>query len=247
MKTAIMMGNNGIANNLKTNLISCWEINETSGGGLFDAYASNDFTIFNLTLNQSGATSALTPSAFFNGTTGHAETSIDNSDLPILNQSISMWFKKSGSLETSIGGLLTRTGPGIVTKHTYVLKLASDDKLSYEYTDSVGQFSSVTYAPTTDIWLNNWVNVVVTRGGSNMKIYVNNVLKATASGGNGSMVQSISKTDSLGVFNHENNYDFNYFKGYIDQTAMWESELSEEDINDIWRNGSGLAYTDWEI
>ena len=97
--------------------------------------------------------------------------------------------------------------------------------------------SSDTDAP---ISLNQWHHVVWTYDNTNAKVYVDGSLKNTTSLSG----QAITNTDNLyiGALNN-NGSSVNYWKGFINDVAIWDSALTANEITALYNSGLPLLPT----
>ena len=77
-----------------------------------------------------------------------------------------------------------------------------------------------------------WYHIVGTFDGSNVKVYLNGVLEDTTAA-SGSLDQS---TDIVSIAKGLNNNAYN-FNGKIDETAIWNTALTQAQINQVYNNG----------
>ena len=235
---------------LKTNLLSCWEFNESIGNSPIDAHGSNDLTGTGVLTKQTGI---LDKCYKYDGVNDYCYYNASNNNLsPQSNHSISVWFKKiadtADNTNELIGKYYSSTGLRIYTfdtiKSTHAT-LPNYLRCSYYDTSNVG--TTCQYAPGSDIWIGNWMHVVFTRAGSAMKLYVNGDEVATASGGNGSMQQTTNTAvkDMIGAQSKSTTIPDSFTNAYIDQTAVWRKALSADEIYALYNGGIGLPYTQW--
>jgi hypothetical protein len=240
---------------LLTGLISVYDFEETVGSVAYDTTASsNDLTITGATLNQTGK---LNQCFDYSGSFQYCVYNQANNNLaPTSNHSISAWIKREGNAQDGGGG--TQGAGQIMSKYysstgnrQYTFGLINDNnpstpnrvQVSYYDTSNTGTF--LNYDPPTDIWTNNWMHVVYTRSGADMSFYVNGLLVATSSGGNGSMRQATTYRDYIGACNRSSYTPDQFFNGKIDQVAVWSVELSHAQVRGLYNVGAGLPYTLW--
>jgi hypothetical protein len=245
--------------NLRTGLIAVYDFEETSGAIAYDNTPSSyNLTIGNnVALNQTGILSkcfnynaSTTAYCYYNS----ASNNLD----PISNHSIAMWVKRLGDAKNGAGSTTNMIGT-LISKYwsaggyrVYFMQLhnathsTDPNKLSTNYWDSANVGTSITYVPASDIWTNNWNHIVYTRAGSSMNLYINGDNVASLSGGNGSMKQQTATVrDYIGALNRSSYTPDQFFNGLIDQTAIWNIELTQAQVTALYNGGSGLAYTNW--
>jgi hypothetical protein len=114
------------------------------------------------------------------------------------------------------------------------------------YYDSTDTAAAVTYSPGSDIWTNNWNHIVYTRDISVMKLYLNGNLVKTTPGGNGFMQQTTTTVRDYFAALHNSTYTPDQlFNGLIDQVAIWNITLDQDQINALWNNNMGRPYSEW--
>ena len=251
MKTAIMLGKQicPTINILKSGLLAIWGFNELLGVTALDSYLNNyDLTKSgSYTNNQTGVSNDLTPCILLDGTTGYAYLDDGSVIAPINNHSISIWIKQTS---TPIGSsvLVTRIEGGATV---YDLQLSDSglgtSSLSYTYTMPNNSRAGVVTGSPSSIWLNNWKHIVASRAGDFINIYIDSVLAASSNVGTGISIVRDTLKDRVGAYGASfGTFDTEkHFEGYIDQTAVWNRGLTQDDVCNLYNFGKGLPYTDW--
>ena len=218
---------------LKTNLISVWELDETSGATATDEHGTNNGTNFGATINQTGIIDKAYD--YTGGTTERVEltTGLFEGNA---ESSVSVWFKVDNTSGTK--GIVTQWYDGTVNKRSVLIRLSNASLQFYTYTTS--QVGGTYYTVSTA----TWYHVVCVYNGSTMRIYVDGTLDGT----------SFSQTGNLGAGTDHVGYVGNYYTatattlshdGLIDQVAIWDRALTQTDVDDLYNSGSGLAYSGW--
>ena len=136
----------------------------------------------------------------------------------------------------------------------FILGIVADNhatvpnRVQWGYYDSAGTATNLLWnAAGPDIWINNWMHLVGTRDGSDLKFYLNGVLTESITGGNGSMHQNISSVakDEIGSLSKSTTIPDAFWDGKIDQVASWSTALNQEQVDVLYNSGNGLAYTGW--
>jgi hypothetical protein len=238
---------------LKTGLISVWDFEETSGTSVADTHSNNDLTNVGATINQTGK---LSQCYSYDGYDDRVYFDAASDNLtPISNHSISAWVKRLGN---STGGAAS-TGV-IMSKYwsTFNFRIywiditnsnwpTDPNRLRWEYWDSTSTKGTCNYVPISDIWTNEWMHIVVTRNTTTMKIYVNGNNVATETDqGNGSMIQTTSTVrDTIGCVSRSSFTPDLFFNGLIDQVAVWNITLSQEQVKQLYNGNNGFPYSNW--
>jgi hypothetical protein len=219
---------------LTTNLVAYFKLSDVN-----DYYGS-----FNLTNTNSVA--------FNTGKVGNAaDTGASNTDkrLSVANDlgvtngnfSVSLWINVT-------------TAPATDTSPTPFTLIDEGTDVNYEirYADVAGtkklrfnrgkenvanQFSDYDVTLTTG----TWYHIVYTYDGTNIRGYVNNVLRAgpTAASGNGSG----SSGEGLFLFVDYGLTASKFFSGLIDEIGIWTKALTTTEINDLYNAGNGQTMT----
>lgn len=83
---------------------------------------------------------------------------------------------------------------------------------------------------------NTWAHAVVTYTGppsNTIRVYVNNILRNT-------IVRTMNFSNRNVEIGYLNNGQF--WNGQIDECAIWNRQLSVNEIAELWNNGNGLTY-----
>ena len=101
----------------------------------------------------------------------------------------------------------------------------------------------------TNISTDNWHHVVLNYNSSGFKAYLNgNEVGSKSPGVN---INNHGNDDNIGKVNSETKFhdgdfvgDQYYFKGKIDEFGIWNSNLTEQEIINLYNNGNGKKYSD---
>lgn len=213
------------------NRIGEWELNENSGSTAHDiSILQHDGTVTGATWTGGMFGSALS----FNGTSSNY-VNISNADTNIGNNfTISVWIK--AIQDRSNHQVFIAKGP----KNTghYELYIDTSGILKF-YSNDIGDISSNTVVDN-----NNWHHVVVTYDGSNMKFYVDKVLKNSpaASG----TVADETETMRLGSL-VDGTLPYN---GLLDEVRIFNRALTQTEIKYLYKNISNYnkqIYSEWKL
>ena len=217
---------------LKNSLLACWEMDETSGTNVSDSHtAGKDGTLTGGTI---GSTGHIDKAIDYTGGTSDKVTIPTGVSYDFAEWSCSIWFKVDNLTGTK--GLFSHWyAPG---NRSNLIRLSASAVQWYSYTSAQigGTFLTVSTA--------TWYHVVCVYNGSTMRVYLDGTLDAT----------SFSQTGNTGETGDNSAYIGNYFTtpsnenshdGLIDQVATWSRALTQDDVDDLYNSGSGLAYSSW--
>jgi len=225
---------------LKTDLVSCWEFDETTGSIAYDAHGSNDGTNVGATVNQTSVGN-LGKCYTFNGTTNYVNVGSDSALDNLAQKSLSVWININGGGESNAGRYFDKGGT------SGWLFFGGYQTVSFIHGFSSNRVYGITN--TGVISTTGWYHLVLTYDNSSLTnvplLYINGVLTGWASG----TYESPSGTpndDSSYVITLGNNIATNRaFKGLMDQPTIWNRILTSSEITEIYNSGNGLAYHNW--
>jgi hypothetical protein len=206
---------------------SYWRLGETSGTTAADEVGANTGNYTNVTLNQPGAlVSEINPSASFDGTSSYVlvpeSSSLDMSSAV----TVEFWAKRrtvSGTYQVVVG----KPGNGQTKLENYAVWLNTSN-VYQAYFGNGTTYVSVTTPAVTDT---NWHYIVATDDGSSAKIYLDGVLRGSAS-------TTLKLTPNLNPLNigRANNGAY-FFNGWIDEVAIYPTALSSGTIQAHYTKG----------
>jgi hypothetical protein len=236
---------------LKAGLVSCFELQETSGSTITDS-AQDGFHCTAVNTPTLGASGKIGNAIEFNGTNEYLRYPNLATGSSVLSPkqeiSVSAWVYRLGNSVDATEAIASRYFASNGYRDWIVGIEQSDKSLRWHYQDSALTHNLLYYYPGSDIWTNNWVHVVCTRFGASMKIYINGVLEASNTLGNG--LSSAADSSSNATFNIGNvarsatTPDL-YFYGRLEQVAVWNRELTQADVDNLYNSGAGRAYSSW--
>jgi hypothetical protein len=196
--------------------VSYWRLGETSGTSAADELGANPGTYSNVLLNQPGALACdSNPSASFDGVQSYLRVP----GSPSLNMTtavtVEFWAKRrtiSGTYQVLVG----KPGDGQSQNENYAVWLTTSNK----YTAYFGNGTTYVAVQTPAITDTNWHYVVTTDDGSTAKIYLDGVLKQTAS----TTLSLTPNSQPLNIGRTNNNRYF--FNGWLDEMAIYPTALS---------------------
>ena len=238
---------------LLTGLLSVWEFDETSGTVAYDGTSSDrDLTIVGATVNQTGKQGKC---ILLDGVNDYAYWNVASDALNTDNFTISAWIYRTGNSTgggATAGGIMTKyySGTGYRCYGTAVMN--SNDAtypngFQFYYYNTSNGITSVIWLPGSDIWTNDWVHVVFTKNSTTIALYVDGEYKDGATG-TIAAVKKMTATvrDMIGGWSRSSTTPDCFFKGYIDQPAKWNYALSQEQIDGLFNDGNGLAFSAWQ-
>jgi len=223
-------------------LVGYWPFNgnanDESGNG-----RNGQVTDATLTADQFGNSS----SAYNFDYTGYSNGSLDDmiyvphdNGLNSQQLSVSCWFKPTawsypGNPGSSAVFKRTENGYDNPPGEFWYIVFNDDGKLvAGLISDSQG--NSPVESPTGAITLGNWCHAVLTYDGGVEKLYLNGNLIDQVSGSNLLSTQGTSGL-SFGVSYQANGY-WRPFNGDIDESAVWNRALTEQEITDLYNSNS---------
>ena len=232
-----LAGQGGANTTLKIDLISIWEMDETSGTTMFDSHGSNDGEISaTVTINQTGI---INKSYYFDATDDRIIVPHSSTLSPSGDMSFAAWVKGT----TVDGAFIVIMNKDAVTSNRQ-FTFAIDN---YKY-PRLYFFSSSGYSgrlSNTKVMDGNWYYIVATYTASNglINFYVNGSLAngtqdATTSGGMN------SGTADMWV-GYRSYGSATRMYGNYDQLAIWNKLLSTDEISLLYNSGNGLPYSEW--
>ena len=226
-------------NSFRDNIVSLWELNETTGTNAADAVGSNDGTYTNTpTLAQSTVTN-LTYSVLFDGEDQYVNCGTDASlDAGSDDFTLACWIKTSGQITDIrvIGGKGgTFTGG---KRYTFFI---NNGKWFFDIDDNSAAKNVIANSDLDD---SAWHFLVGVRDGNNLRFYVDGV-EQTASPiditGYGSL--DSAKPFLIGALEREDTDVVDLeFPGYIDQPMFIKRVWSQSDIDYWYNEGAGRAH-----
>lgn len=233
----------GQTTTLKQGLISCWELNETSGTTAYDSHGSNHLTNVVATVNQTGKIGA---AYSFDGSSSQLNLANAASLAGLPSITVSAW-----------GRLAVLDAGG--NYRTLVCKLHSSWAVPYYqfhfrvryynaefFVGNNSAFSGTSYNNIIN-QANVWYHFVGTYDGSNgaIRVYINNVVGTPNTLSGGGNIGSANTPMAIGDDTTDYVSTFRNWQGLIDQVGIWNRVLNTSEIAALYNSGSGLAYLNW--
>ena len=212
--------------------LSYWRLGEATGTTAGDSAGSNTGALRGgVTLGAPGALAGdADPSMTFDGTTGYVSVANSASLNPTGDLTVEAWAKP-GLLDSKTRAVVHKGGTAGYPSYQYRLGLASSN--FWRGTVYVGSTNFTVTSPSQAKPL-EWTHLAMTRSGSTLRLYLNGtaVATATATGplNTSSGILAIGRTGAVSV---------DYFKGSIDEVALYPSALSATAIAAHYRIGTG--------
>ena len=213
-------------------LVAYYKFDETSGNGA-DATA-NARTMTNINTATYGA-GKINNSVILNGSNQY----LTNSSFPTTHNngfSFAAWVKATDYTPDSFKSILWQKESGSFGQITLVIRPTGVIEMS------VGNgLASVKARTTTTLTNGTWYHVVGTvLNNGDVKIYLNGNLEDTAAYA-GIMANLTSKI-LIGASETQEGSIKSYFDGQIDEVAIFDRELTQQDITDLYNGDKGLTY-----
>ena len=215
---------------LKTGLIGCWELNETSGTVAEDVHGTNDLTISGATINQTGK---LDKCYSFDGNDHlYRNTGL----VSVFPFTIAAWFKTSTTPAATM--TIMSVGDKDIFNKLVGFGVSTTGKLLiYNYNSTF--LSATSVASFND---GNWhLAVAVFNSNTDKRLYVDGALVATLS----TSCLVPAGIDNITIGKLARYVTDGYFTGNIDQSDIWSKALTGTEIAALYNGGAGLAYSAW--
>ncbi|MGQ8337106.1 LamG-like jellyroll fold domain-containing protein [Sunxiuqinia sp. A32] len=210
---------------LTSGLVSVWEFDETTGTTASDSYGSNDGVISGVTIGQAGK---IGKAYSYDGVDDYVEVNYDPS-LVSDNFTVSMWINPTSFDGETHGVYRSADGNGYSAGYRFTVYAS----INLSWGDGASPSGNLEVGPKNP---GVWTHVAATYDGTTMKVYYN-----------GAFVDS--STDSYGTNPYHLRFGYgnglSYYNSLIDQTALWDRPLTEQEIAQLYNSGSGLAYSEW--
>ncbi len=236
--------------------VSWWKLDNTTTGIQDSGSASNNGTNNGATEIQTNVwtprlngesttlpTSALTSSDLqfespysnfslnFDGTGDYIDCGSPSLFDDLTSFSFSCWF--NSNVKSNDDGILGKWLSS--TNRSFALNLETSGNIRFAVFNSGGT-AAQSYINTSDWSTGNWYNVIGTYDGSNVKLYLDGVLKDTVA-----LTGTVrNSTQSFRIGRYGSSSDF---QGKIDETAIWNSALTQAQVSQVYNNGFAADLT----
>jgi len=165
---------------------------------------------------------------------------LPSSARPTGAHTINLWIKPNSWTNATYPSVFGGRGLGTSTTKGGISLTRVDDNLRFELYDSDTRITS-SYIPTSDVPVNNWSYLSLcwdgTEGSSAIKIYVNGILKQSAS------ASGLTGLDWTSYPNFYLGYGYwNYFQGNIDNVSIFNYARTPAQIAWDYNRGKSIAH-----
>lgn len=231
---------NASAQGYPTGIVSYWKFDEGDGQIASDSIGTNHGWLGSIILsdlNDPSWTTGIVDGALSFKGNNFVEVS-DNSNLDLTSSmTLEAWVYPTSY--TWANNIITKWGPGPTEQRSYVLDLIYGRPAIWISTDGTHQEGTTVFYVTgsTTLSLNKWYHIVGIFDGNHLKVYVNGIL-------DGYMTWSGTVFNGNAPLRIGNDGWGNYpFSGIIDEVAVYNRDLTLEEIQKHYQNGlKGLGY-----
>ena len=217
-----------------TELYYTFDTTNTSGTTMYDTTPNNnDGTCTGMT-NCNTVTGKLNQATSFDGTNDYiivGDVGEGYSEL-----SISVWFYSD--VLTGAKDIITNY---VASSNRAFSLSTTNDEVTYLIGDNS---NNIAYGTTTDLNLaiNTWYNIILNYDGTNTLLYVDNVLKFNSTAASGNTDTTTSNTE-IG----SRNSGHNFFNGKIDEIAIFDKSLSQDEMDYLYQGGAPTTKQQWNF
>lgn len=227
---------------LRDNLISWWELNETSGTRS-DSHGTNNLTDTNTVTYNTGKKSNCAEFTSANSEYLSISDASQSGLEPTGDMSWSFWVYFKTVPGAGSGASILGKGDG--NQKYQILYSGNGEGLRLLFYPSSGTYKGVDHAwtPSATTWYHVVVTFNATASTNNFQIFINN--SKTQRTGSGAPCGSISGNSNpfyLGV--HVESPTAYFLNGYLDEVGMWNKVLSDAEVTSLYNSGNGLSYAD---
>ncbi len=217
---------------LTNQLISYWALEEAAGATRVDLWGANNLTDTN-TVGQ--GTGKVGNCADFGATNTNKKLEVA-SNLGVDGGAISIaaWINVTTEPNESLmRPVYTRSNNNDVAYYLDYREFGGTYSLLFGRDPLGGGGTEITY--NVQLTAGTWYFAVLTYDTTNLRGYLNNVLRAgpTACSGNGTGSNADAFTIGSGPYNDH------YWKGMIDEVGAWSRAINTTEIGDLWNGGDG--------
>jgi len=219
-----------IGEKLKLDILSVWELDETSGVIAYDEVGNYDGVNNGALINQIGRVNKC---YYFDGIDNYIN--LGNVSLNSVTEvSWSFWLKRN--VFTRYGGIFSKYDFDNkrcwailqrATDSSQIRILLSSDGIAYDIIDFI-----------TSITNNVWIHIVITFNNGYLVFFEN----GEEIGNSVTTIQSINNINTDAFIGR---YGTNYTNGSIDQVGIWNRILTADEISTLYNLGEGLPYSNW--
>jgi hypothetical protein len=169
---------------------------------------------------------------------GSARVELSTNKYNNANYAVSLWFKANNTGGVPFTNEENRTVS--TARGTFISLSAADGK--FRWYQGYSGSSETTYTSTTANMDNNaWTHLVITYDGTSKRMYINGTIDGT--GVQASSLAYGSPTYTFfGVVRVNGASTNDFFTGQIDEAAIFDRNLTQADVTDLYNSGAGLTY-----
>ena len=225
----------GSGNDLLTGLDAYYNFEQTSGNivDIHGTYEGTDNA--NITYSQTGI---IDNCMSFNGTSSFLE--LHTPPRPTTALGVSLWFNTSKTTD-NYGGILNNydSGGGYRIRMSYVGSTSQKITITMHNGVSYTEFNT----DHTVICDGSWHHLVVSFDGTEVKAYIDNVLKSSSWAWNETLAYNGANLYAqIGSLFSTNTW----FSGMIDEMALFSRALTATDASNLFNSGNGLPYSSFD-
>ncbi|HNV01123.1 MAG TPA: LamG domain-containing protein [archaeon] len=231
------------------NLIAYYKFNSknqvSENWMILDSVRGNDGNLINgADLNQNGLWDS--NAIKFDGVNQYVEV-LDNIDLKLSDKlSVFVWIN-SKDIDQLTQGIIGKYQDG---KREWDLRVSQEGisepqgKISVQFGTETGSYSGRQYSTESHIIENEWVFVGFTFSEGVVKIYFNGIEVASSLFGGSVIPITISNFDAPLTIGQDQGY---YFNGLIDEVTIWDKNLSDVEILQLYNSHLSAKFIDKNI
>jgi len=227
--------------NLLTNLISYYKLDEFSGTVAYDSHGLNNGTANNARVFTTCETGIINTCADFGGNTPGDEDYIEIPDSETFSASTrqmtwSFWYNENGATP-AISMLCKSDGANNQSWRINVLTAGTERYFYLELSSDGTSYDGDSIYLVDGLSDTTWYHVVLTFDNGVIKMYLDGVEKtALSSDSNPFIFKSVGQPIWIGK-------DYTYDNtGLIDEVAMWSRALTQEEVLQLYNDGDCLQY-----
>lgn len=215
----ISASTNSTANVLINGLVSYYKLDETSGTKAVDSFGGNFMTNSSITINQSGKIG----NSYLSTSTNQKLRSLTGSQITG-KFTINAWIYRTATAQLNSAILDVGTWNN---NCGFAMWLNSSNYVAWRINQNYNNY----YASA--IPLNTWTMITIVYNQTNVKIYIDSVLKTTTA-----MTTNPNPSTMYTMFYGHNGA---MVYGREDEVSVYEVEKSQSDITAIYNSGSGIT------
>ena len=225
----LLVGAASASVDLTDGLVSYWTLDETNGTTAVDSVSGFNGTATNSTIFENELSGIINTAGDF---TTENYINISTSDLSYDYVSVSAWIYSSSELDNGQFQIVDgqNSQSFVLTSHN-----VGSRGLSFWVRSGNSWRVAGTGLYIDDYGLDEWIHVVGTYDGTNVKTYINGVEEGSFAH---SGVLDNFVIEGIGA----RGTPTSYFDGRIDEVGIWNRSLSETEISALYNSGAGLAY-----